>query len=51
MSLKTTGLMISIGAVFTGAYALSATKTAIDKLDSKISKLKASKIDLKANSK
>ncbi|MCT7405606.1 phage tail tape measure protein [Aliarcobacter cryaerophilus] len=50
MSLKTTGLMISIGAMFTGATTLSATTTAISKLETKIGKLKESKTTLKVDS-
>lgn len=51
MSLKTTGLMISIGAIFTGATALATTTTSISKLETKISKLQTSKLTLKADSK
>jgi len=51
MSLKTTGLMISIGAVFTGASALSATTTAIGKLETSIKKIEKNKTNLKVNSK
>jgi len=44
MSLKTTGLMISIGAIFTGATALSATTTAITKLETSIKKIETKKV-------
>ena len=50
MSLKTTGLMISIGAIFTGATALSATTTSISKLETKIKDLETKKVDLKVGS-
>ena len=50
MSLKTTGLMISIGAIFTGATALSATITSISKLETKIKDLETKKVDLKVGS-
>lgn len=50
MSLKTTGLMISIGAMFTGATALSATTTSISKLETKIKDLETKRVDLKVGS-
>ncbi len=51
MSLKTVGLSISIGAIFTGATALSATKTAITKLETSIKKIEDKKTTLKIDSK
>ncbi|MEM5557317.1 phage tail tape measure protein [Aliarcobacter cryaerophilus] len=50
MSLKTTGLMISIGAIFTGATALSATTTAITKLETSIKKIETKQTKLQVNS-
>ncbi len=50
MSLKTAGLMVSIGAIFTGAKTLASTKTAVTQLETKIKKLKVQKANLKVNS-